>query len=88
MTRFKRFIAEENGSSVVDWVILTAATAALSLALMGQLSPVMEDAGVRLGDRLAAFDIPVSFGDWNDLRASLDDIETRPPETPYVETRY
>ena len=40
---FKAFLADESGAATVDWVVLTAASVGLGVAVMGEISDGIED---------------------------------------------
>ena len=77
MTRLQAFFGSETGAVTVDWVVMTAASVALSLALMGQISDAVEAASERLAGRMTGMAIPTSFEAWDEMRA---DFATPPPE--------
>jgi hypothetical protein len=71
METLNAYALEESGAATVDWVVLTAATVTLGLALMSEISDSLETAGTRLSDTLSDMPIRATFGEWEALRTEL-----------------
>jgi hypothetical protein len=71
MNRLRAFLADDRGAVTFDWVVMTAASVALTLALMGQISDALEAASLRLSERMTGMVIPTSFEDWDAMRADM-----------------
>jgi len=67
----RSFVHSEAGSAAVDWVVMTAATVALGLAVMSEVSDAVEGMASRVATRLGDMPIRTSFEDWAALRADL-----------------
>jgi len=67
------FLAEESGAVTVDWVVLTAATVGLGLAVMAVVSAGVEDLSGDVNTQLASTEVTASFsgGEW-EAGARLD----------------
>lgn len=72
MDAVRGFICDQRGTAAIDWVVMTAAIVALTLALMSVISDAVEAAGLRLAERLSSMPIRTSFEDWDALRADLE----------------
>lgn len=72
MTWLKAFLREDGGAVAVDWIIMTAATVALTLALAGEISDLVEAAGLDLAERLISMPIRTSFDEWEAVRTGLE----------------
>jgi hypothetical protein len=75
MTAVRDFIVGEQGSAAVDWVVMTAAVVALTLAVMNVISDAVEAAGLRLAERLSDMPVRTSFAEWETLRNEMDSAE-------------
>jgi hypothetical protein len=64
------FLRGDGGTVTVDWVMLTALSVTMTLALMGVLSDALETAGTNLSDALSDMPIRTSFAEWEAFRAS------------------
>lgn len=80
MERIGTFLTDDGGAATVDWVVLTAASVAVTLAVMGVLSDALEAAGSNLSNTLSDMPIRTSFAEWEAFRASLE-----PPAEPEPE---
>ena len=77
MERIGTFLRDEDGAVTVDWVMLTALSVTMTLAVMGVLSDALEEAGTDISNALTDMPIRTSFAEWEAFRASQT-----PPVTP------
>ena len=64
----RRFIASESGAVTIDWVVLTAATVGMSLAVMSVVSDGIEDLADRISAQISSIELRDSFADWDAFR--------------------
>ena len=64
-----RFWNEESGSATVEWVVMTAASVAMGLAVMSYVSEGVESLSNDVRSALSGFEIMTSFDQWDDFRA-------------------
>ncbi|WP_420397176.1 Flp family type IVb pilin [Nioella sp.] len=69
MTCVAQFWNEENGSATVEWVVMTAASVAMGLAVMSYVSEGVENLSNDVRSALSGFEIMTSFDQWDDFRA-------------------
>ena len=65
----RRFIRSESGAVTIDWVVLTAATVGMSLAVMSVVSDGIEDLGDRIWTQISDIPLRDSFDEWAAFRA-------------------
>lgn len=68
MTRVMRFLADESGAATVDWVVLTAASVAMGLAVMGYVREGVESLADDIHSHLSSIEIRTSFAEWEAFR--------------------
>ena len=59
--KFKKFLSDETGAVIVDWVVLTAAIVGLTLSVMAAVSNGLEDMSGDIESELSAQDISSTF---------------------------
>lgn len=69
MTCLTRFLMDESGSATVEWVVMTAASVAMGLAVMSYVSAGVESLSNEVRATLSDFQIMTSFDQWDDFRA-------------------
>jgi Flp pilus assembly pilin Flp len=69
MRAIRRYLEGESGAVTVDWVVLTAATVALGLAVMTVVSGGIEDLATDISDFLEDAPTPTTFEEWQQYRA-------------------
>lgn len=67
-----RFARSECGAATVDWVVLTAASVAMGMAVMSYVRDGVEDLSNDIRDALSGITIKTSFEDWDEFRANPD----------------
>ena len=65
----RRFIRSESGAVTIDWVVLTAATVGMSLAVMSVVSDGIEDLADRISTQISDIQLRDSFDEWAAFRA-------------------
>jgi len=70
MTRLKQYLAGEAGAVTVDWVVLTAATVGMGLAVMGVVRDGVEDLSNEIRDHLSNVAIRTTFEEWDTFRTA------------------
>jgi hypothetical protein len=60
----RRFIRSESGAVTIDWVVLTAATVGMSLAVMSVVSDGIEDLADRISTQISDIQLRDSFDEW------------------------
>ena len=70
MNRHRAFLADERGAVTVDWVVLTAATVGLGLAVMAQVRDGVEGLAGDIRSNLSGIEIRTSFEEWDAFRAA------------------
>jgi len=68
MTCLSRFWIDENGSATVEWVVMTAASVAMGMAVMSYVSAGVEALSNEVRSTLGDFEIMTSFDQWDDFR--------------------
>lgn len=69
MTCVAQFWNDESGSATVEWVVMTAASVAMGLAVMSYVSEGVENLSNDVRSALSGFEIMTSFDQWDDFRA-------------------
>ena len=69
MTWVVQFWNDESGSATVEWVVMTAASVAMGLAVMSYVSEGVENLSNDVRSALSGFEIMTSFDQWDDFRA-------------------
>ncbi len=62
------FITSESGAATVDWVVLTAASVAMGLAVMSVVADGIENLSGDIQNALSNVEIHISFEDWDNFR--------------------
>lgn len=65
-----QFLRDENGSATVEWVVMTAASVAMGLAVMSYVRDGIEDLSNDIRSSLSNISIKTSFEDWDAFRAN------------------
>jgi len=65
----REFLKDENGAVTVDWVVLTAASVGMGLAVMEIVSGSVENFSTDLADYMQAIEIRTTFAEWDAFRA-------------------
>ncbi|AHM04285.1 hypothetical protein roselon_01928 [Roseibacterium elongatum DSM 19469] len=63
------FLRCDSGAVAVDWVVMTAASVALGLAVISEVSAGVEDLATRISERLGDIPLRARFEDWDAFRA-------------------
>ncbi len=66
-----QFFRSESGAATVDWVILTAATVGMSLAVMDVVSGAVENLSNDIAAQLSSIQIRTTFEEWQDVRDQM-----------------
>lgn len=61
----KTFATSESGAVTVEWVVLTAASVGMSLAVMGVISDGIEQASTDISTKMTRHGVPTSFQDFH-----------------------
>lgn len=69
MTCVSSFWTDENGSATVEWVVMTAASVAMGMAVMSYVSAGVEALSNEMRATLSDFEIMTSFDQWDAFRA-------------------
>jgi len=69
MDRLYLFVRDESGAATVEWVVLTAATVAMTLTVMSYVSEGVESLSNDIRNALSGFTIMTSFEEWDTFRA-------------------
>lgn len=64
------FLKDENGAVTVEWVVLTAASVGMGLAVMSVVSAGVQDAATDIESFLTNIPIMTSFDQWDTYRAA------------------
>ncbi|GIT89679.1 hypothetical protein JANAI62_08360 [Jannaschia pagri] len=62
------FAADEDGSIVIDWVVISAAIIGISLFMFDGVAGSVEDLARDVEQKLASIEIPTTFADYESLR--------------------
>lgn len=65
----RKFVSDESGAATVEWVVMTAASVAMGLAVMSYVRDGVESLSGEIRDALSGFTIMTSFDEWDDFRA-------------------
>lgn len=65
---FHSFVADERGAVTIDWVVLTAATVGMGMAVMAQVSAGVENLARVIEGQLSGVQIRTSFEEWDAFR--------------------
>lgn len=69
MILLAQFWNDESGSATVEWVVMTAASVGMGLAVMSYVSEGVENLSNDVRSALSGFEIMTSFDQWDDFRA-------------------
>ncbi|MGI3186605.1 Flp family type IVb pilin [Nioella aestuarii] len=69
MTCLQRFWTDESGSATAEWVVMTAASVAMGMAVMSYVSEGVESLSNEVSSALSGFEIMTSFDQWDEFRA-------------------
>ena len=72
MNRLNSFFLDETGAATVDWVVMTAASVAMGLAVMSYVRDGIEDLSNDIQATLSGISIKTSFSQWQDFRNDPD----------------
>ena len=64
-----QFLKDETGAVTVEWVVMTAATVGMGMAVMSVVSQGVEEASGNIEDALKSIPILTSFEAWDAYRA-------------------
>lgn len=78
MDRIRQFLCDDSGSATVEWVVMTAASVGIGLAVMSVVSDGVESLSNDVHDALTSFTIMTSFEDWDAFRADADQAAASP----------
>ncbi len=67
LARLRGFLAEESGSATVEWVVITAWSTALALAVTSAVSSGVENLTTEIETFLSSFTIKTSFEEWRTM---------------------
>ncbi len=62
------FLKSEDGAVTVDWVVMTAATVAMGLAVMAEVREGVESLSTDISDTMSGFEIMTTFDEWDAFR--------------------
>jgi Flp pilus assembly pilin Flp len=65
---FQHFAKDTSGAVTIEWVVLTAATVALSLAVMGVVRDGVGNLSQEIADHLSNIQIRTTFEQWDTFR--------------------
>lgn len=65
----RTFLTDESGAVTVEWVVLTAASVGMGLAVMSVVSAGVQDAATDIESFLSNVPIMTSFDQWDAFRA-------------------
>jgi len=68
----RHFLLSESGSATVEWVVMTAASVAMGMAVMSYVSAGVESLSNEVRATLSGFEIMTSFDQWDEFRANAD----------------
>lgn len=68
MTCLARFWNDESGAATVEWVVMTAASVAMAMAVMSYVSAGIEALSNDVREALSGFEIMTSFDQWDTFR--------------------
>lgn len=68
MHQLHSFLLDESGVVTVDWVVMTAATVGLGMAVMAQVSAGVENLARDIESQLSGVQIRTSFEEWDAFR--------------------
>ncbi len=64
-----QFLHDESGSATVEWVVMTAASVAMGMAVMSYVRDGIEDLSNDIRSTLDGISIKTSFEEWDAFRA-------------------